>query len=1515
MMKKLLFTLTILVTCLLEKAYSQDGSYIMTASTKTITSCRATLDVELACTRGAFLTPVYCANIDRAYTFVSGSGTVLNANLTLHVLDDDFIYVYDGPSAASPLIATWTGGNTTTCFTGLNATSTGSVITIRFVSNGSKGQFLGSFPNEVYGWSILIGCPPTSCNGNIPAADNCSSSPQICNLAGYCGNTGGWYNEDNAQLEGQAAPGFGGSIENNSWINFVSSATTSTLVVQSANCLFTGSGIQGAVYASTNCSTFTPVSGGNFNQTTAAGTVTLSLTGLTAGQDYYLMLDGYGGNVCDYTVTAKGNVQTLNTTSSATSNTICPNQTFTVTATAGATSYAWSPAPVSTSSNTAVFNNISSTSVITTTAFGYCGASATVALTMSVVPLSISVNSPTICSGGSTILTASGASTYSWSGAGLSSTTGSTVSVNPTSLTVYTVTGTSGLCSDTKTSTVTVSSLPVITVNSPTICLGSSAVLTANGGTIYSWSPGTNLSGTSGSTVSANPTSTAFYTVTGTANGCSSTNVSTVTVNAIPSTTASNSGVLTCSTLSVALNSTLAGVNYTWTAPSGGSVLSANSQTTEASGAAGIYSLVVQSAAGCTYSTTTSVTQNTVVPVTVAGVTGSVTCVTNTVNLNSSLSGMNYTWTAPSTGNISSGVNSQNAIGSGIGIYSLTVIDPSNGCSYATTASVTDNTITPTGVSAGSNQTLTCSSSSVSLTGSVSTPGNATFSWDSGVCGSTTNAVTSACAAGVYTLTATDPSNGCIATSTVEVFPNSGAPTATISSTALILDCNSPVQSVTVSSTPNTNVIYSWNNSPASTSPDGSGASFNTANTYICTVTNTISNCSTPVQVVVTTNTAVPTTTATSSGALTCVTTTVALNSTLTGMNYTWTAPAGGSVTSPNTESTNASGAGDYSLTVVDPANGCSFTTSVTVTQNTVAPVGLSAGNNQTLSCNSTSVTLTGSITSPSNASYIWSGPAVCGTPTLITTDACAAGVYTLVATDPSNGCSAVSSVQLFPNSGAPLASITSTALVIDCNNASPSATVTSVPNSDVTYTWNNTPATLSANGSIVSFNTANTYICTVTNTLTNCSANVQVVVSTNTAVPVVNISPNQTLTCANSTAVLSTTVTVSSGASASYNWTGSGIVSGQGTGTVTVNQGGSYGVTVTDNSNGCSTTTPVQVTSGAIPPTVSISAATSNSLITCQNHTVSLNATPNPSGPVYSYTWSTGGNNSTETVTSANSYTVLVLDAVTGCTAVSVPYTVGTNTTAPGVSSTNMVIPCGSPSVTLNATSGTGNVSYGWTTSGTGTLLSGANTASPLAGSVGPYVVTATDNNNGCSSTTTINVTTTSINAAFTANPTSGTAPLLVNFSNQTAGTGNIYSWNFGDDNNNTSSLTNPDHTYNATGNYVVTLLVTDASGLCSSTATLSIEVFDNSALIIPNVFTPNGDGKNDVFKITSTGMKDLNCDIFNRWGTKVFSITSVSGVWDGGNSNDGTYFYVITCTGLDGKEYKQQGYLNLFR
>jgi len=217
---------------------------------------------------------------------------------------------------------------------------------------------------------------------------------------------------------------------------------------------------------------------------------------------------------------------------------ICAGNSVTLTA-GGADTYEWSPATgLSATTGSSVDASPSSTTTYTVTGTTN-GCTSTQTATVTVyTSLSLTISSPaTICSGGSTTLTASGADTYLWSpSAGLDATTGSSVQASPAGTTLYTVTGTAGGCTGTASVQVTVNSVPVISISpsSPSICTGQSTVLTASGAGVYGWSPATGLNTTSGTAVTASPASTTQYTVTGTGNGCSGTAEATVTVNPLP---------------------------------------------------------------------------------------------------------------------------------------------------------------------------------------------------------------------------------------------------------------------------------------------------------------------------------------------------------------------------------------------------------------------------------------------------------------------------------------------------------------------------------------------------------------------------------------------------------------------------------------------------------------------------------------------------------------------------------------------------------------------------------------------------------------------------------------------------------------------------------------------------------------------------------------------------------------------------------------------------------------------
>jgi gliding motility-associated-like protein len=164
--------------------------------------------------------------------------------------------------------------------------------------------------------------------------------------------------------------------------------------------------------------------------------------------------------------------------------------------------------------------------------------------------------------------------------------------------------------------------------------------------------------------------------------------------------------------------------------------------------------------------------------------------------------------------------------------------------------------------------------------------------------------------------------------------------------------------------------------------------------------------------------------------------------------------------------------------------------------------------------------------------------------------------------------------------------------------------------------------------------------------------------------------------------------------------------------------------------------------------------------------------------------------------------------------------------------------------------------------------------------------------------------------------NPAIGSIPLVVSFTNTTAGTNNSYVWSFGDGTG--STLASPTNTYTNAGTY--TVMLTATNGPCKDSIPFIVIANIPTTISIPNIFTPNGDGINDEFFIINTGMRSLNCDIFNRWGQLLFTITAPNQGWDGITPNgdkapEGTYMYLLQAQGLDNKTYKQQGTIMLVR
>lgn len=146
-------------------------------------------------------------------------------------------------------------------------------------------------------------------------------------------------------------------------------------------------------------------------------------------------------------------------------------------------------------------------------------------------------------------------------------------------------------------------------------------------------------------------------------------------------------------------------------------------------------------------------------------------------------------------------------------------------------------------------------------------------------------------------------------------------------------------------------------------------------------------------------------------------------------------------------------------------------------------------------------------------------------------------------------------------------------------------------------------------------------------------------------------------------------------------------------------------------------------------------------------------------------------------------------------------------------------------------------------------------------------------------------------------------------NFIDQSTG-GTSWSWDFGD--GGTASTQNPNYQYTGGGTYTVILTV--SNGACSDTASLVINA--GEGIIIPNVFSPNNDGSNDEYFITSSGLTEYNLNVFNRWGQQMFESSTPNEHWDGKYAGktceDGVYYFVLKASSKT-KDYSTTGTITI--
>ena len=158
-----------------------------------------------------------------------------------------------------------------------------------------------------------------------------------------------------------------------------------------------------------------------------------------------------------------------------------------------------------------------------------------------------------------------------------------------------------------------------------------------------------------------------------------------------------------------------------------------------------------------------------------------------------------------------------------------------------------------------------------------------------------------------------------------------------------------------------------------------------------------------------------------------------------------------------------------------------------------------------------------------------------------------------------------------------------------------------------------------------------------------------------------------------------------------------------------------------------------------------------------------------------------------------------------------------------------------------------------------------------------------------------------------------------VIYFIDDSEGDIETYKWDLG--NGNISNAYNPNTVYGDDSTYTVQLIVTDSIG-CKDSTQRDIRVITSIYLWVPNAFTPNmyQDNVNSVFRAKGTGIDRFKMNIYNRWGTEVFSSLDINEGWDGNFRSGklapvGVYIYKISLIGTSGKEVDKVGSLTLYR
>ncbi len=887
---------------------------------------------------------------------------------------------------------------------------------------------------------------------------------------------------------------------------------------------------------------------------------------------------------------------------------------------------------------------------------------------------------------------------------------------------------------------------------------------------VYTWTTpdGNILSGAN--TLSPEIDAAGVYTleVADTANFCSSTSSVTITQSVdLPAAVANVNGLLTCDVLDLTLDGTGsetgASIDYTWSTMDG-NIVSGTNTLTPVIDQPGTYNLLVEdNSNGCSSNTSVTVDQDIVAPLADAGPEDSLNCTILSVNLDggNSSAGADFTYSWDTNdGNIVNGPNTINPEVDQPGIYNLVVEDQTNGCTSTDQVTVVQDIDLPL-ADAGQEDTLTCAVTQLQLGATASQGADFQYQWTASnggnIVADATTLTPTVDEPGLYTLTVINTDNTCASTAVVEIAEDVIAPTAVAGPTAVLTCVDTLLNLDGTSSSSGAIFTADWSTTDGNLVNGGNTLTpeINAPGTYNLLITNIDNGCTAQADVTITQDIAPPIADAGPTAEINCTQTSLVLDGSASSaganIDYEWMTPDGSILSGTTTTSPEVDAAGTYELIVTNTINGCTSIDQVVITEDVNLP-NTDAGIDTTLTCAITSLVLDGTNSTASpNLTYNWTtndGNIVSGVNGLLP-EVDAPGTYTLNVLDTTNNCSVSSSVLVDIDTLQPDLIIQPTSM-LTCDVTSVIIDATSSSSGPEFI-----PQWTAVLGAIASGETTLTptieepglYSLTIIDQSNGCSITSSVGVPQDIDPPFADAGSTSTLNCAVTSIALDGTNS-SSGNEFEYSWTtnNGNILSGDDQPSPQIDEPGTYNLVVTDNTNGCTSTSEVMIDQDIEVPQLQLN---SPALLTCDTVQTELSVLINSSNANFNLTWTTlDGNiigpnsNAMIELDQPGFYQVEVLDLQNFCLD-SIGIQVDQDIEAPEANAgLPATITCGDPSLTLDGTNSSqgSEFTYTWTT-GNGNIVSGATTLNPVIDQAGNYELVVTDNQNGCTSLADVNI------------------------------------------------------------------------------------------------------------------------------------------------------------------------------